>query len=250
MNNAIHQPQTVVVLGGASDIAQAIVVALDSPNLRTVVLGCRRPDQVDTEALRTRLSGAAIDVRPFDAVDHGGHAEWIASVADAYGDLDIVIQAFGQLGAEASGDPEAAAALVDVNFAGAASSGIAVADRLRTQGHGTLVSLSSVAGVRTRASNFVYGSTKAGLDAFMTGLGHSLHGSGANVVTVRPGMVRTQMTEGMDDAPFTIDADEVAAATVDGLRKGRSVVWAPAKLQGVFGLLRLAPGPVWRKIDR
>ncbi|MDG2233578.1 MAG: hypothetical protein P8L16_07100, partial [Ilumatobacter sp.] len=98
-------------------------------------------------------------------------------------------------------------------------------------------------------STFVYGSTKAGRDAFTTGLGHARHGSGARVLTVRPGMVRTSMTEGMQEAPFTVDADEVAAATVNGLRKKKAVVWAPAKLQGVFGLLRVAPNAVWRKLD-
>ncbi len=214
------------------------------------MLGCRDPLQADTESLERQLRGAEVTARTFDATDHAGHAAWVDAVAADVGDLDIVIQAFGQLGAEAAADPVAAAQLVDVNFAGAVSSGLAVADRLRAQGHGVLVALSSVAGVRTRASNFVYGSTKAGLDAFMTGLGHSLHGTGARVMTVRPGMVRTSMTEGMDDAPFTIDAKDVAAATVAGLRKRKAVVWAPAKLQGVFGLLRLAPDVVWRKLDR
>lgn len=250
MKNAIQQPQTIVVLGGTSDIARAIVVALDSNSLRTVVLGCRQPEAADTAALAGQLSGATVTARSFDATEHNSHAAWISKVADEHGDIDIVIQAFGQLGAEVATDPVAAAALVDVNFAGAVSSGLAAADQLRLQGHGTLVSLSSVAGIRTRASNFVYGSTKAGLDAFMTGLGHSLHGTGANVLTVRPGMVRTQMTEGMDDAPFTIEADEVAAATVAALRKRKSVVWAPAKLRGVFGLLRFAPSPIWRRLDR
>jgi decaprenylphospho-beta-D-erythro-pentofuranosid-2-ulose 2-reductase len=249
MNNAIQQPQTVIVLGGTSDIARAIVVALDSSSLRTVVLGCRNVETADVAGLEAQLSGASVSARHFDATDHAGHADWVAAVASDHGDLDIVIQAFGQLGADAADDPVAAANLVDVNYAGAVSSGLAVADHLRTQGHGVLVSLSSVAGVRTRASNFVYGSTKAGLDAFTTGLGHALHGTGARVLTVRPGMVRTSMTEGMDDAPFTVDAVDVAAATVNGLRKKKAVVWAPAKLQGVFGLLRFAPDFVWRKLD-
>ena len=254
MNNAVNQPQTVVVLGGNSDIAHAIVAALDSPALRTVVLGCRAPEAVQTAsrtaALRAEVPGATVEVRPFDATDHGGHAAWLQSVADDHGDVDIVIQAFGQLGADAADDPVAAAALVDVNHGGAVSSGLAVAERFRTQGHGVLIALSSVAGVRTRASNFVYGSTKAGLDAFTTGLNHALHGTGARVMTVRPGMVRTSMTEGMDDAPFTVDASDVAAATVKGLGKNKSVVWAPGKLQGVFGLLRFAPDVVWRRLDR
>jgi len=250
MNNAVNQPQTIVVLGGNSDIAQAIVTALDSPALRTVVLGCRVPETAETAALSARLGDAAVITRAFDATDHGGHAAWLQSVAGEYGDLDIVIQAFGQLGADVADDPVAASTLVDVNFAGAVSSGLAVATQFREQGHGVLISLSSVAGVRTRASNFVYGSTKAGLDAFTTGLNHALHGTGARVMTVRPGMVRTTMTEGMADAPFTVEADDVAAATVAGLRKNKSVVWSPAKLQGVFGLLRFAPDFVWRKLDR
>ena len=130
------------------------------------------------------------------------------------------------------------------------SSGLVVARQLRRQGHGVLVVLSSVAGVRTRASNFVYGSTKAGQDAFATGLGHALHGSGAHVMTVRPGFVRSSMTEGMPEAPFATDTDAVAEAVVTGLRRGRSVVWVPSVLQLVFGLLRYAPGMVWRKLDR
>lgn len=250
MNNAINLPQTVAVLGGNSDIAHAIVIALDSAALHTVVLGCRQPDDVDVAALEAKLSGATVVARHFDATDHAGHTAWVLSAAADCGDLDIVIQAFGQLGVDAADDPVAAAALVDVNFAGAVSSGLAVAAQFRAQGHGVLIALSSVAGVRTRASNFVYGSTKAGLDAFATGLNHSLHGTGARVMTVRPGMVRTAMTEGMDDAPFTVEADEVAAATVNGLRKNKAVVWAPAKLQGVFGLLRFAPDFVWRKLDK
>ena len=247
MKNALKQPQTILVLGGGSDIAAAIVRELVSPALQTVILACRRPDDVDITAFGDGFSVVAV---PFDATHHAGHRGFIADIVADHGDLDIVIQAFGQLGVDAADDPVAAAELIEVNFAGAASSGLAVAEQLREQGHGTLVVLSSVAGVRTRASNFVYGSTKAGLDAFATGLDQRLHGTGARVMTVRPGFVRTSMTTGMDEAPFTVDADAVAKAVAGGLKRGSAVVWAPAVLQGVFGVLRLAPGFVWRKLDR
>lgn len=247
MQNAIRQPQTIVVLGGTSDIARSIVRALDSPALRTVVLACRRPDEVDTAGLSKDAAVVAVE---FDATDVESHEAIIESIAAAHGDLDIVIQAFGQLGADIGDDPVAAARLAEVNYVGAVSSGLAVARRLRTQGHGTLVVLSSVAGVRTRPSNFVYGSTKAAQDAFATGLGHALHGSGANVLTVRPGFVRSSMTDGLDEAPFAVDPDDVAAATVKGLRSGADVVWAPGKLRWVFAVLRLVPGPIWRRLDR
>lgn len=247
MQNAIRQPQTIVVLGGGSDIARAIVRALDSPALRTVVLACRRPDEVDTTGLSAH--GEVVTVA-FDAADIESHEAVIESIAAAHGDLDIVVQAFGQLGDDVGDDPVAAGRLAEVNYVGAVSSGLAVARLLRRQGHGTLVVLSSVAGVRTRPSNFVYGSTKAAQDAFATGLGHALHGSGANVLTVRPGFVRSAMTEGLDEAPFAVDPDDVAAATVKGLRSGASVVWAPGKLRWVFAVLRLVPGPIWRRLDR
>lgn len=248
MNNAVAQPQTIVVLGGTSDIGQAIVAQLVSPALRTVVLAVRRPDDVDTDALR--FGDAEIVVVPFDAAAPETHAVVVADIAERVGDLDLVIQAFGQLGAPGLVDPVEAAALAQVNYVGAVSSGLAVAAQLRRQGHGTLVVLSSVAGIRTRASNFVYGSTKAGQDGFATGLGHSLAGTGARVMTVRPGFVRTSMTTGMAEAPFTTDPADVAAAVAAGLRRKRSVVWVPGILRVVMGLLRFAPDVVWRRLDR
>lgn len=250
MMNAFLQPQTILVLGGRSDIAQAIVRKLASPNLRTVVLAQRAGGDPASAEMVGLAEGVEVVAVSFDATDHEGHAAFVQRIAEQHGDLDVVIQAFGQLGAEVGDDPVAAAHLADVNFAGAVSSGLAVAARLSQQGHGVLVVLSSVAGVRTRPSNFVYGATKAGQDAFATGLGHSLHGTGARVLTVRPGFVRSEMTEGLDEAPFACDPDDVADATVAALGTKKSVVWAPGILRYVFAVLRLVPGFVWRRLDR
>jgi len=248
VNNAVAQPQTVVVLGGTSDIGQAIVTELVSPVLRNVVLAVRRPDDVDVAALS--FGGAEIIVVPFDAEETSSHVGVIADIVERVGDIDVAIQAFGQLGSPGLADPVEAATLAQVNYVGAVSSGLAVAEQLRRQGHGTLVVLSSVAGVRTRASNFVYGSTKAGQDAFATGLGHSLAGTGARVMTVRPGFVRSSMTTGMDEAPFSVDPVDVGAAVAGGLRRKRTVVWVPGILRVVMGLLRFAPDAIWRRLDR
>lgn len=248
MNNAVKQPQTVLVLGGTSEIGRAVVDALVSPALRRVILAVRRPEVLDVGELQ--FGEAEIVTVGFDATDPGTHESVVAEVVERFGDLDVVVQAFGQLGVPDLDDPIAAAELAQVNYVGAVSSGLAVARRLRAQGHGTLVVLSSVAGVRTRASNFVYGSTKAGQDAFATGLGHALHGSGARVLTVRPGFVRSAMTAGLPDAPFAVDPSDVGEAVATGLRRGSGVVWVPGILQLVFGLLRYAPGFVWRKLDR
>ncbi|MEL6893749.1 MAG: SDR family NAD(P)-dependent oxidoreductase, partial [Actinomycetota bacterium] len=216
--------------------------------LRTVVLAQRSPDAVaDLDDVGPDVEVVSI---PFDATDHAGHRAWIAALAERIGDLDVVVQAAGQLGLDAADDPAEAARLVDVNTAGAVSSGLAVAERLHEQGHGVLVVLSSVAGIRTRASNFVYGATKSGQDAFATGLDARLAGSGARVLTARPGFVRSQMTAGMEEAPFACDPGDVGEAVAEAIRRGRRVVWVPGVLRYVFGLLRFAPEFVWRRLDR
>jgi decaprenylphospho-beta-D-erythro-pentofuranosid-2-ulose 2-reductase len=250
VKNALGEPQTVVLLGGTSDIGLAIVRALVSPATRTVVLAARRPESVDVSALDIGGRDVAIDVIPFDAVDTTSHQSLIDDLAARHGDLDVVIVAFGQLGEQADLDRDAAAAaaLVQVNFAGAVSASMATAARFREQGHGQLVVLSSVAGERVRKANFVYGSTKAGLDGFAQGLGDSLAGTGASVLIVRPGFVHSSMTAGMKAAPLATTPEAVAAATVDALRSGRRIVWVPGILRVVFSVFRHLPGPIWRRM--
>jgi decaprenylphospho-beta-D-erythro-pentofuranosid-2-ulose 2-reductase len=108
--------------------------------------------------------------------------------------------------------------------------------------------LSSVAAVRPRSSNAEYGATQAGLDAFFTGLRDRLRGTGVRVVVVRPGFVRTRMTAGRYPAPFAVDPGDVAEAVLAGL--DHDVVWVPRLLGPMMAALRLAPGPLWRRLDR
>jgi decaprenylphospho-beta-D-erythro-pentofuranosid-2-ulose 2-reductase len=138
---------------------------------------------------------------------------------------------------------------VQANYVGAVSAGLAVAQQVRRQGHGTIVVLSSVAGIRPRKSNFVYGSSKAGLDAFAQGLGDALVDAGGRVMVVRPGFVHTRMTEGMAAQPFSTDPDAVATCIVEGLQKNREIVYAPSILRWVFAVMRNLPRPLWRIIS-
>jgi len=239
-----------VVLGGTSDIGLAIASALSGPATRHVVLACRDTDTGSAAAAALDVGPADVAVVPFDALDVASHAELVDELAERFGDLDVVVLAFGILGSQATfdGDPAAAAAAVTVNYTGAVSAGLAVANRLRTQGHGRLVVLSSVAGERVRRANFVYGSSKAGLDAFAQGLGDALAGSGASVLVVRPGFVISSMTAGLDPAPMATTPDAVATAVVKGLRAGRRTIWVPGKLRLVFAVFRHLPGAVWRRM--
>jgi len=248
MNNALHEPQTIVLLGGTSEIGRAIVDELLSASTRTLVLACRRPDDAQPE--RFERDGLSVVGEYFDAADTEAHEAFARRMADEHGDLDVVVLAFGVLGDQDDfdDDPHAAAQAVHVNYTGAVSTSLAFAGVLRRQGHGHLAILSSVAGERARASNFVYGSSKAGLDAFAQGLGDSLAGTGVQVTVIRPGFVHSRMTRGMKSAPFATTPRVVGELAVAGMRNGKHTVWAPGILRYVFSVLRHVPRPIFRRI--
>ena len=250
MIDALGEPQSVLVLGGSSEIALATVRALPRQRLRRVVLAGRPSPALDEAVAGLRSEGiAGVESVAFDARDTASHDRVINAVFDA-GDVDIVLLAFGMLGdqTESEADPDAAVDVATVNYTGAVSVGLRVGARLKAQGHGALVVLSSVAGDRARRSNFVYGSTKAGLDAFAQGLGDALHGSGARVVIVRPGFVRTRMTKGLPEVPLTVNPEDVATTIVTALKKGRETVYAPGPLRVVMTGLKVIPRPLFRKL--
>jgi len=248
MQNALQEPQTIVLLGGTSEIGRAIVDELLAPATRTLVLACRRPDEAQAE--RFARPGLTIDVVHFDATDTAAHDAFVRDLAVRHGDLDVAIVAFGVLGSQAEfdADPHAAADAVQVNYTGAVSASLAVAGQMRRQGHGHIAVLSSVAGERGRASNFVYGSSKAGLDVFAQGLGDSLAGTGVRVTVIRPGFVHSKMTRGMKSAPFSATPRQVGELAVKGMRAGKHTVWAPGILRYVFMALRHVPRPIFRRL--
>jgi decaprenylphospho-beta-D-erythro-pentofuranosid-2-ulose 2-reductase len=248
MDNALGEPQTIVLLGGTSEIGRAIVARLISPSTRTIVLAGRRVAEMRVEELER--PGVTVDPIWFDAADTTSHEAFVSDLVARHGDLDVVVVAFAQLvpQLELDADPARGAELVTVNFAGAVSSCLAVAAQFRRQGHGRLVVLSSVAGERVRKANFVYGSSKAGLDGFAQGLGDALAGTGASVLVVRPGFVHTRMTEGMKVQPFATTPAAVADDVVAALGRRRRMVWSPKVLRPVFSVLRHLPSVVWRRL--
>lgn len=251
MIDAIGRPQSVLVLGGASEIGQAIVAKLVPDRCRTVVLAGREGPRLSEAVDRAKASGAEVaESVAFDATDVAGHAALVDRVFEQFGDLDLVVVAAGVLGDQERDerDPQAAAAVIDTNFSGLAAVMLAVAGHLRHQGHGRLIVLSSVAGLRARRANFIYGASKAGLDAFGQGLDDALAGSGARVLIVRPGFVVGRMTEGMTPAPFATTPEAVADAVVAGLANGASVVYVPPILRWVFAVMRVLPRALWRRL--
>ncbi|MDT0327757.1 SDR family NAD(P)-dependent oxidoreductase [Nocardiopsis lambiniae] len=250
MRDSVGTVRTVLLLGGRSEIGLAIVERLVREGAREVVLAAR--GGVEASSSAPAALGATVHSLEFDATAPDTHTATVKEAVALVGDLDVVVDAFGVLGDQAGyeADPASAARAAAVNYTGHVSAGLAVAARLREQGHGALVVLSSVAGVRVRRFNFVYGSAKAGLDGFAQGLADSLHGSGARVLVVRPGYVPTRMSAHVDPAPFPATPGQVADAVSAGLRSGATTVWAPRVLQPLFAGMRLMPRPLWRRLGR
>jgi len=238
----------ILVLGGTSELALAIVAALDAPPGTEVILAGR--DQVRlAEAGRTLPY--QIRTITYDALEVGAHQALVDALS-THSPVDLVISAAGVLipQADVEADVTLAATMIGTNLTGHVTALLAIAARMREQGHGTIVVLSSVAAVRPRKANFVYGSAKAGLDAFARGLADSLHGSGVRVVLVRPGFVTGRMTAGLPPAPLATTPARVGAATAAALRGGKTAVWIPAPLAGLAVALRLVPRPAWRRVSR
>lgn len=250
MDNAFGQPQTILLLGGTSEIGLAITRRLIAPTTRHVVLACRVPSAAGDQADALRRDGLEVHTIAYEAADAGSHEALVREVVGLVGDIDVTILAAGVLGEQEAlaASPSEAAAAVSVNYAGAVSVCLAVSNRLREQGHGALVVLSSVAGERARKANYIYGSSKAGLDAFAQGLADDLHGSGARVLVVRPGFVVSKMTQGMKPAPFATTPDAVADAVAAALQRSATTVWVPGVLRYVFSALRHVPRPLYRKL--
>ena len=250
MENALGEPQTILLLGGTSDIGLAIVRNLLNPTARTVVLACRNIEAGERAAAGLRYDDLTVDVVTFDGAATGTHSDLLRTLSDKYGDIDVAIVAVGLLGdgAVTTVDPVAAGEVAHVNFTGVVSATIAVANQMRRQGHGSIVMLSSVAGERVRRANPVYGGSKAGLDGFAQGFGDVIAQDGVHMLVVRPGFVHSKMTTGRKVQPFATTPERVAEGAVKALRARRRIVWVPGILRFVFIAVRHLPGPVWRRL--
>ena len=243
--------ETIVILGGRSEIG--IAVARRLAEGATVVLAARRSADLAAEVAMVRDAGAAVvDTVEFDADDLAAQRGVLDDIAARHGPLGVVVVAFGILGdqSRAEQDAEHARAIVHTDYVAHVTVLTHLAQILRAQGSGTLVVFSSVAGARVRRANYVYGSAKAGLDGFCSGLSDALHGTGVRLLLVRPGFVIGRMTEGMKPAPMSSTPPQVAAATARALAKGRRTVWIPWTLRPFFVAMRLLPQWIWRRMPR
>ncbi|HEX2856885.1 MAG TPA: decaprenylphospho-beta-D-erythro-pentofuranosid-2-ulose 2-reductase [Propionibacteriaceae bacterium] len=251
MKDAVQNPQRVVLVGGSSAIGVATVQRWlqNRPGLQ-VVLAARPTPRREAAAAELRSAGAEVEEVDLDLADPDAARVQLDAAFGGDTDIDVVLVTAGVLGDQEASwqDVDAALALGQVNYTGAVLAGVLAAQRLRSQGHGALVLLSSVAGERVRRSNFAYGASKAGADAFYLGLAEAVRADGVQVLVVRPGFVRSPMTEGLKDAPLAQRPEEVAETILGGLARGQRIVWSPPAMRWVMSGLRHLPHAVFRRL--
>ncbi|HEY2505452.1 MAG TPA: SDR family NAD(P)-dependent oxidoreductase [Streptosporangiaceae bacterium] len=235
----------VLLIGGTSEIGLAILQALRLSSETEVLLAGR-----DAPRIRAApgLPGR-VTVLSYEATDPAAYHS-LAAAAFAGGPVDLVISAAGVLlrQDQLDGAPDQAGLLIQTNLTSHVTALLAIAAQMRRRGRGTIVILSSVAAVRPRKANFVYGAAKAGLDAFGRGLADSLHRSGVRVLLVRPGFVIGRMTAGLRPAPLATTPDRVGQAVAAALAGTGAVVWVPRSLGPAAIAMRLIPRPLWRRL--
>jgi len=255
--DATGNPQAILLLGGTSEIGLAICERYLRNAHARVVLACMPGDPLrdNAKAQLDQVGAQSVEVIDFDAVDTATHPA-VIDAAWSGGDIDVAIVAFGLLGdaEELWQNQRKAVQIAEINYTAAVSVGVLVGEKMRAQGSGQIIAMSSAAGERVRRSNFVYGSTKAGLDGFYLGLGEALREFGVRVLVIRPGQVRTKTTiehwksTGTKEAPMTVDKEYVAELAVTASAKGKDLVWAPGAFRYVMMVLRHIPRPIFRKL--
>lgn len=249
--DAVGNPQAILLLGGTSEIGLAICERY-LQNAHARILLAAMPDDPGRNAAVAQMKAAgarSVELIDFEATDTDSHPKMI-DAAFAGGDVDVAIVAFGLLGdaEELWQNQRKAVQIAEINYTAAVSVGVLLGEKMRAQGFGQIIAMSTVAGERVRRSNFVYGSTKAGLDGFYLGLGEALKPFGVRVLVIRPGQVRTRLSAHVKEAPLTVDKEYVANLAVTAAAKGKELVWAPGAFRYVMMVLRHIPRPIFRKL--
>lgn len=236
----------VLILGARSDIGRALARAYASRG-HAVILAARGDIEADRRDLELRAGGSA-RAAGFDVTD-GAPDAFFAGLGEVPGTVIMVAGLLGDQDRSAA-DDGAATTVMDTNYAGPARYLLAAARAMAGKPNGCIIGISSVAGDRGRGSNFVYGSAKAGLTAFLSGLRNAHAKTGLHVMTVKPGFVATQMTAGMKlPPPLTAQPDEVAQAILRAHEKRRDVIYVRGRWRLIMAIIRAIPERLFKHLS-
>ncbi len=241
----------VAILGATRGMGRALARAMAERGDRLVLLG-RDLEQLARSARDLEARGAPVPVGTTRCDLERPHTfdPALAEATEALGGLETVVVTAGLFATqeELEADPDRAARLLQVNFTHTVLFCEAARKRLMAAGGGTLCVFSSVAGERGRKPVVIYGASKAGLSAYLEGLDHRYRLQGLQVVDVRPGFVRTSMTEGLPEPPFAGEPEQVARRVLRAIDRGEPVVHAPAPWGAVMAVVRRLPRAVLRRV--
>jgi short-subunit dehydrogenase len=247
--NEEYQPKKILVLGATSGIAEACV-RLWAARGDALFLVARNEQRLNTVAADAGVRGASyVGLAAADLNDTSAHPALLAHAAESLGGIEIAFLAFGVLGDAEDHSFAAAAPVLHTNLIAASSAVLWLAEYFVPRHAGTLAVLSSVAGDRGRKSNYVYGASKAGLSALVDGLRNRIDREGVRVMTIKPGPVRTAMTESMKGSAKFADVEKVAAMLVAAIDKGTDVVYVPGTWRVIMSVIRLIPESVFKKLN-
>lgn len=232
---SIGKAPSILILGGRSDIARPLarIYAQDGYD---VILATRNAEKLAGDASDVVIRcGHNVQVREFDVLDTAAHRHFVSSIEEL---PDTVVSLIGLMTSQTTAQTDFAAAdlMICSNYLGLVSIFGEIANRMEQRGSGTIIGVSSVAGDRGRASNYIYGSAKAGFSTFLSGLRNRLFSKGVMVITVKPGFIRTRMTEGLHlPAILTAEPQEIARAIRRAQKHNRLVVYH----RPIWGLIML-----------
>lgn len=252
LGNVINlHPKRILVLGATSGIAEACI-RIWSERGENLYLVARNADKLAAVAADARTRGANyVDFAVADLDNTASHPELLAHAINSLAGLDVAYFALGVLGeqprAERSFDE--AAKILHTNFVAPVSLLTWLANYCAQRHSGTLAVLSSVAGDRGRKSNYVYGSSKAGLSAFLAGLRNRVDREGVTVMTIKPGPVKTAMTQSMKGSEKFADVEKVAATIVKAIDKKQDVVYVPGIWRIIMSVIKVIPERTFKKLN-
>ena len=246
-----YGPRRILVLGATSGIAEACI-RLWANRGDALYLVARNADRLAVVAADATTRGAShIGSAVANLDDTNAHAEVLAHAINSLGGLDVAFLALGVLGDQGDAEKNFAVAdqILHTNFVAPVSLLTWLANYTAQRRAGTLAVLSSVAGERGRKSNYVYGSSKAGLTAFVDGLRNRIDRDGVKVMTIKPGPVKTSMTEHMKGNAKFADVEAVAASLVKAIDRGDDVFYVPGIWRVIMAVIRVIPERVFKKLN-
>ncbi|HZY72299.1 MAG TPA: SDR family oxidoreductase [Edaphobacter sp.] len=251
MNDTDTAPRKILVLGATSGIAEATCRIWAAEGAR-LFLVARNAERLAAVAADLRTRGAShVDTAVADLDDTDRHPELLAHAVNLLTGMDIAYLAHGILGdqARAEQDFNAAAQIIYTDFMAPVSLLTWLANFCVQRHTGTLAVISSIAGDRGRRSDYLYGSAKAGLTEFLSGLRNRVDREGVTVLTIKPGPVKTAMTSGVQGSDRFADADSVAASIARAIDKRQDILYVPFRWQPIMFFLRHLPERIFKKLN-